>query len=140
MISDSDKYKNSSAKGCTRRVNTECRYVIRVNICWLCVDRGCLVRGVEPIRSYLILLLRHSRLRGTRNYIGGVLLSAYSPSQGPCCNAATCKFLPSHTKNVCKSETDCSLQSVCNGSSAECPSPPAKENKTRCNEGTQVSR
>lgn len=85
MISDMDRYKNNSARGCTRRANTEC-----------------------------------------------------SPSQGPCCNAATCKFVSADKGNVCKSETDCSLQSICNGSSAECPAPPAKRNKTRCNEGTQL--
>ncbi|XP_065203715.1 disintegrin and metalloproteinase domain-containing protein 10-like [Planococcus citri] len=61
-----------------------------------------------------------------------------SPSQGPCCAAHSCKFVPADREIACKSESDCSRSSKCNGSSAECPLPPAKPDKTRCNEGTQL--
>ncbi|KAL0271082.1 UNVERIFIED_CONTAM: hypothetical protein PYX00_008296 [Menopon gallinae] len=61
-----------------------------------------------------------------------------SPSQGPCCSSETCTFVPSHHRQQCKSESDCSWSSVCNGKSSECPNPLPKANKTRCNEETQL--
>lgn len=61
-----------------------------------------------------------------------------SPSQGPCCSSETCKFVPEWKKMVCKSESDCSLSSTCNGRSPECPTPQPMPNKTRCNNGTQL--
>lgn len=61
-----------------------------------------------------------------------------SPSQGPCCSSETCKFVPEWKKMVCKSESDCSLSSTCNGRSPECPAPQPMPNKTRCNNGTQL--
>lgn len=39
---------------------------------------------------------------------------------------------------MCKSESDCSSPSRCNGMSAECPQPEPKQDKTRCNNGTQL--
>lgn len=61
-----------------------------------------------------------------------------SPSQGPCCSSETCNFIPAWRKEVCKTESDCSRSSKCNGLSAECPSPSPRPNKTRCNNGTQL--
>ncbi|VEN50763.1 unnamed protein product [Callosobruchus maculatus] len=60
-----------------------------------------------------------------------------SPSQGPCCNSE-CRFIPSYQREVCKMESDCSTSSKCNGTSAECPIPTPRPDKTRCNNGTQL--
>ncbi|CAH1186905.1 unnamed protein product [Phyllotreta striolata] len=60
-----------------------------------------------------------------------------SPSQGPCCNSE-CHFIPTYQQEVCKMESDCSRSSKCNGSSAECPAPVPRDDKTRCNNGTQL--
>lgn len=60
-----------------------------------------------------------------------------SPSQGPCCSS-TCRFIPLEAREECRMESDCSRSSKCNGSSAECPLPLPKPNKTRCNNGTQL--
>lgn len=60
-----------------------------------------------------------------------------SPSQGPCCNSE-CHFIPVYQGEECKMESDCSRSSKCNGTSAECPSPVPREDKTRCNNGTQL--
>ncbi|XP_034937515.1 disintegrin and metalloproteinase domain-containing protein 10 isoform X2 [Chelonus insularis] len=61
-----------------------------------------------------------------------------SPSEGPCCSSETCHFVPLSDKVECKAESDCSYNSTCNGSSAECPPSLPRQNKTRCNEGTQL--
>ncbi|XP_050312944.1 disintegrin and metalloproteinase domain-containing protein 10 isoform X2 [Anthonomus grandis grandis] len=64
-----------------------------------------------------------------------------SPSQGPCCDGATCRFISSSQSQstlLCKPESDCSRASFCNGSSAECPNPQPKRDKTRCNNDTQL--
>uniref|UniRef100_A0A0A9WUF9 ADAM10 endopeptidase n=3 Tax=Lygus hesperus TaxID=30085 RepID=A0A0A9WUF9_LYGHE len=85
LVSDLDKARNSSAKGCSRRANTQC-----------------------------------------------------SPSQGPCCMSDECRFVPSFQNVRCKPESECSWSSKCDGTSPSCPAPLPKENKTRCNEGTQL--
>lgn len=85
VVSDLDKKRNSSARGCARKANTQC-----------------------------------------------------SPSQGPCCLSDHCKFVPASHNIQCKSESECSWSSVCNGRTPHCPLPVSKPNKTRCNEGTQV--
>jgi len=41
-------------------------------------------------------------------------------------------------KQQCRSESECSFSSMCNGQTAECPNPAPRANKTRCNEGTQL--
>lgn len=64
----------------------------------------------------------------------------FSPSQGPCCYADTCRFIPSSRSVMCRGEGDCSYSSYCDGTTPECPVPPPKPNKTRCNEGTQVNK
>jgi len=57
-----------------------------------------------------------------------------SPSQGPCCDAATCSF---HlTSKMCRNFTDCRQISNCSGTEAVCkPGPPkvAPMNNTRLN-------
>ncbi|XP_037103271.1 disintegrin and metalloproteinase domain-containing protein 10 isoform X1 [Syngnathus acus] len=58
-----------------------------------------------------------------------------SPSQGPCCTDE-CAF--KSTPDMCKKASECALQSNCNGNSALCPAPQAKENLTSCNEDSQV--
>ncbi|KAF5276824.1 hypothetical protein FQA39_LY06376 [Lamprigera yunnana] len=85
IISQLDKLKNVSAKGCNRKQYTQC-----------------------------------------------------SPSQGPCCNADTCKFFSANENEICKFELECSSSSKCNGVSAECPVPPFRPDKTRCNNDTQL--
>ncbi|KAI5723823.1 hypothetical protein M8J76_011400 [Diaphorina citri] len=61
-----------------------------------------------------------------------------SPSQGPCCYSDTCRFVPPSERHECRGEAECSWSSTCSGKSPECPPPPPKANKTRCNEGTQL--
>jgi len=41
---------------------------------------------------------------------------------------------------MCRGEDVCSYSSYCDGTTPECPVPPPKPNKTRCNEGTQVCK
>ncbi|XP_056642317.1 disintegrin and metalloproteinase domain-containing protein 10 isoform X1 [Diorhabda sublineata] len=60
-----------------------------------------------------------------------------SPSQGPCCSSE-CKFISAYHNEECKMESDCSRSSKCNGTSAECPAPTPRPDKTRCNNGTQL--
>ncbi|XP_055635491.1 disintegrin and metalloproteinase domain-containing protein 10 isoform X2 [Toxorhynchites rutilus septentrionalis] len=61
-----------------------------------------------------------------------------SPSQGPCCDSNTCKFVSSYANVTCKEETECSWSSTCNGTTAECPEPKPRDDKTKCNNGTQL--
>lgn len=85
LISDYDKNVNESARGCSRRVHTQC-----------------------------------------------------SPSQGPCCDPNSCAFVPYKANAKCREESECSFSSSCNGTTAECPEPKAREDKTKCNNGTQL--
>ncbi|XP_030377624.1 disintegrin and metalloproteinase domain-containing protein 10 [Scaptodrosophila lebanonensis] len=85
LISEYDQSINSSAKGCTRRAQTQC-----------------------------------------------------SPSQGPCCLSQSCKFVPMNSHQKCKEETECSWSSTCNGTTAECPEPKHRDDKTMCNNGTAL--
>ncbi|KRT80735.1 hypothetical protein AMK59_4955, partial [Oryctes borbonicus] len=84
ILSSDDRKSNQTAKGCQRKLSTQC-----------------------------------------------------SPSQGPCCRH-NCQFVQAWEEEVCKIESDCSAPSKCNGMSAECPLPEPKQNKTRCNNGTQL--
>ncbi|XP_064554342.1 disintegrin and metalloproteinase domain-containing protein 10 isoform X1 [Drosophila montana] len=61
-----------------------------------------------------------------------------SPSQGPCCLANSCAFVPTHYHQKCKEETECSWSSTCNGTTAECPEPRHRDDKTMCNNGTAL--
>ncbi|XP_058062268.1 disintegrin and metalloproteinase domain-containing protein 10, partial [Anopheles bellator] len=61
-----------------------------------------------------------------------------SPSQGPCCDSNTCHFIPSDARVTCKEETECSWGSTCNGTTPECPEPRPRDDKTKCNNGTQL--
>lgn len=58
-----------------------------------------------------------------------------SPSEGPCCNEE-CKF--ENSIKQCRSKSECTFESTCSGSAAQCPHPLPKSNKTECNSGTQV--
>ncbi|XP_050970829.1 disintegrin and metalloproteinase domain-containing protein 10 isoform X2 [Labeo rohita] len=58
-----------------------------------------------------------------------------SPSQGPCC-MPECTFELSNVK--CRNESECALQGMCNGNSAQCPTSTPKENYTSCHSETQV--
>lgn len=61
-----------------------------------------------------------------------------SPSQGPCCLSDKCSFVPAHHHQKCKEETECSWSSTCNGTTPECPEPKPRDDKTKCNNGTQL--
>ncbi|XP_055684037.1 disintegrin and metalloproteinase domain-containing protein 10 isoform X2 [Lutzomyia longipalpis] len=61
-----------------------------------------------------------------------------SPSQGPCCQSETCSFVPAHLGVKCRGETECSWSSTCNGTTPECPEPKPRDDKTKCNNGTQL--
>lgn len=61
-----------------------------------------------------------------------------SPSQGPCCDTATCHFVRPDRNLTCKEATECSHASFCSGNSADCPEPRAMANHTKCNNGTQL--
>lgn len=61
-----------------------------------------------------------------------------SPSQGPCCLSDKCSFVPVHHQQKCKEETECSWSSTCNGTTPECPEPKPRDDKTKCNNGTQL--
>ncbi|XP_034475138.1 LOW QUALITY PROTEIN: disintegrin and metalloproteinase domain-containing protein 10 [Drosophila innubila] len=61
-----------------------------------------------------------------------------SPSQGPCCLSNSCTFVPTHYHQKCKEETECSWSSTCNGTTAECPEPRHRDDKTMCNNGTAL--
>ncbi|XP_072159998.1 disintegrin and metalloproteinase domain-containing protein 10 [Bemisia tabaci] len=93
-----------------------------------CNDRCCYPR----------ILNEHDRENTTAKGCGRRINTECSPSQGPCCYSNTCKFIPISHSVQCKSESDCSWSSTCSGRSPECPPPPPKANKTRCNEGTQL--
>ncbi|XP_004530918.1 uncharacterized protein LOC101455868 isoform X2 [Ceratitis capitata] len=61
-----------------------------------------------------------------------------SPSQGPCCLSNSCQFVPANNHQKCKEETECSWSSTCNGTTAECPEPKPRDDKTKCNNGTAL--
>uniref|UniRef100_A0A1L8E3C5 ADAM10 endopeptidase n=1 Tax=Nyssomyia neivai TaxID=330878 RepID=A0A1L8E3C5_9DIPT len=61
-----------------------------------------------------------------------------SPSQGPCCQSDSCSFVPAHVGVKCREETECSWSSMCNGTTPECPEPKPRDDKTKCNNGTQL--
>lgn len=61
-----------------------------------------------------------------------------SPSQGPCCLSDKCMFVPANYHQKCKEETECSWSSTCNGTTPECPEPKPRDDKTKCNNGTQL--
>ncbi|KAK7080906.1 Disintegrin and metalloproteinase domain-containing protein 10, partial [Halocaridina rubra] len=58
-----------------------------------------------------------------------------SPSQGPCCDRKTCKYVEG---TQCHSDTECEFSVNCNGRMPTCPVPKKKEDHKECNEGTKV--
>lgn len=61
-----------------------------------------------------------------------------SPSQGPCCDPNSCLFVPLKSRSKCREESECSWSSTCNGTTSECPDSKPREDKTKCNNGTQL--
>ena len=61
-----------------------------------------------------------------------------SPSEGPCCDANSCSYVSNRSHLLCKQDTECSLESHCNGLTPQCPNPTPKAELTPCNDGTQV--
>lgn len=94
-----------------------------------CMDKCCYPRIVDSLDKQL-----NDSAKGCQRRA----FTQCSPSQGPCCSSETCKFTPSSRREVCKTESDCSWLSVCDGSTAECPQPKPRPDKTRCNNGTQL--
>ncbi|XP_018322244.1 disintegrin and metalloproteinase domain-containing protein 10 isoform X2 [Agrilus planipennis] len=94
-----------------------------------CMDSCCYPRIVDPLDKVMNQSAKgcHKRKK-----------AQCSPSQGPCCSGETCTFIPAWRNEVCKTESDCSRSSKCNGLSAECPPPSPRPDKTRCNNGTQL--
>lgn len=93
-----------------------------------CHDQCCYPRVVGEAEK-----LRNDSAKGCHRKYG----TQCSPSQGPCCQS-TCKFVPASAHSICKSESDCSFPSKCNGLSPECPPPLPFQDKKRCNNGTQL--
>ncbi|XP_055059047.2 disintegrin and metalloproteinase domain-containing protein 10 isoform X1 [Misgurnus anguillicaudatus] len=62
-------------------------------------------------------------------------MGSCSPSQGPCCTS-DCNFKSTNVK--CRDETECALQGMCDGRTAQCPTSPPKDDKTACHNNTQV--
>lgn len=94
-----------------------------------CMDKCCYPRVLSQYDK-----AQNSSADGCRRRRG----TECSPSQGPCCSGETCRFVLAEENEICKAESDCSMSSTCNGRSAECPQPVPKQNKTRCNNGTQL--
>jgi len=94
-----------------------------------CTDKCCYPRVVGELES-----IKNVSAKGCQRRAH----TECSPSQGPCCSSETCRFVPASHNVRCKSESDCAWSSSCDGLSPECPRPPPKANKTRCNEGTQL--
>ena len=90
-----------------------------------CTESCCYPREVEPYLEYDTHAKPCTRRKG----------ALCSPSEGPCCSEK-CRYETSDKQ--CRHETECTLESFCNGYRAGCPSAPAKGNKTECNGGTQV--
>jgi disintegrin and metalloproteinase domain-containing protein 10 len=90
-----------------------------------CTEQCCYPREVEPYLEYDPHAKPCTRRKG----------ALCSPSEGPCCSEK-CRYETSDKQ--CRHETECTLESFCNGYRAGCPGAPAKANKTECNGGTQV--
>lgn len=58
-----------------------------------------------------------------------------SPSQGPCCTEQ-CTFMDSSA--TCRPDSECALEGMCNGATAQCPESAPKADYSTCNSGTQV--
>ena len=115
LISHEDRTRNSSAKMCSRRYGTQCRLVY----CYTFV---------------VILTVATSAFKLFFKIIN-VLLFTSSPSEGPCCDEATCTF---QQDIECHSFSDCTMNSKCNGRKATCPSPQFQKNFRPCNQDTKV--
>uniref|UniRef100_A0A0N5AAV0 ADAM10 endopeptidase n=1 Tax=Syphacia muris TaxID=451379 RepID=A0A0N5AAV0_9BILA len=64
--------------------------------------------------------------------------SQCSISEGVCCQVDSCTFTPASEKKVCRRESDCLEEQICNGKNPIClPSAP-KPNGTLCRDSTKV--
>uniref|UniRef100_A0A0N5BZL3 ADAM10 endopeptidase n=1 Tax=Strongyloides papillosus TaxID=174720 RepID=A0A0N5BZL3_STREA len=61
-----------------------------------------------------------------------------SPSEGQCCEAKNCDFVPSLEKRVCREENDCQYKQFCDGYSPSCPDSLNKPNGSPCQDSTKV--
>ncbi|XP_020621423.1 disintegrin and metalloproteinase domain-containing protein 10-like isoform X2 [Orbicella faveolata] len=56
---------------------------------------------------------------------------------GRCCTEE-CTFIPESQARVCQAETECSLESTCNGMSGRCPEAESKPSNVTCNGGSNT--
>uniref|UniRef100_A0A0N4Z735 ADAM10 endopeptidase n=1 Tax=Parastrongyloides trichosuri TaxID=131310 RepID=A0A0N4Z735_PARTI len=61
-----------------------------------------------------------------------------SPSEGQCCEAKNCDFVPSSEKRICREENDCQYRQFCDGFTASCPQSTNKPNGSPCQDSTKV--
>ncbi len=57
-----------------------------------------------------------------------------SPTTSTCCSE-DCQYLAAENETICRAETECSLASLCNGTSELCPPSVPKPDGTRCQSG-----
>lgn len=94
-----------------------------------CMDKCCYPRQINEYDLSLNATAKGcTRRKGTQ----------CSPSQGPCCRHDRCTFHQAHENIKCREETECSWSATCNGTTAECPEPKPRDDKTKCNNGTQL--
>ena len=60
-----------------------------------------------------------------------------SPSEGPCCTH-DCQIVSKLDEQVCKEESDCGHESVCDGTQAKCPNSRPKQDAAKCDGGSKV--
>ncbi|XP_060066641.1 disintegrin and metalloproteinase domain-containing protein 10-like [Ylistrum balloti] len=60
--------------------------------------------------------------------------SSCSPSEGPCCSPS-CTLYTSGENHVCRSNSSCLAEALCDGSSASCPASASAANGTECADG-----
>ena len=73
----------------------------------------------------------------TVNTAAGYQCSPQNPLRNPCCTKedgrpGQCMFVQPDANKHCDDENDCTYDTVCGGSSAQCPDPPLKPDGTEC--------
>ncbi|XP_013415901.1 disintegrin and metalloproteinase domain-containing protein 10-like isoform X3 [Lingula anatina] len=63
-----------------------------------------------------------------------------SPSQGPCCDADTCDYVPESRNLVCRAAADCNEQQICKGTNYTCPDSRLKADFSSCKNNTKVCK
>ncbi|KAH7730121.1 Protein SUP-17 [Aphelenchoides avenae] len=64
--------------------------------------------------------------------------AACSPSEGQCCNGATCSFYLAYEKRRCREESECLYSQECDGLGPECPESKTKPDGLPCQDATKV--